>query len=208
MAGAHQRPARSRGSRRQPSAGPPAASRRQHGKGTEVPGTVRPRLRPSTRDRTGRGGHCRLAQARHTVQQRRNAMTPGVLGASVTGLRTDARTEDGRIERSRTRITSRVTKAGIRPRAGTRLGGTYPIQPSSIAFRLAREAIVHVREAFGAPLRGEHPARGGSAAARSYRTGAGRGRRTIPRRSRSPCRDRAAATSSGSCEMVRASQSM
>ncbi len=87
---------RSREHRRQRYGGP--------GAGAPTPSTLEP-------GRTGRRRHCPVPSPCRTVRSRRNAMTPGALGASVTDLRTDARTEDGRVERSRKLITNRVTKA-------------------------------------------------------------------------------------------------
>ena len=157
---------------------------------------MRARHRPSTLDRTGRGGHCRRGRPRRRVQPRRNATIPGALGASVTDLRTDARTEDGRAEGSRSRVTSRVTKA--RNSASSRLAYRRDLSDPAVIDRLPRRA------------RGDRPCPAGFGAGTGpvpHRAGAA-GWRRRPRTSRSSRSTRAAATRSGSREIVRASQSM
>ena len=75
---------------------------------------------PSTfvRPAPGRGGHCDHRPRGRTVLARRSATTTGTLEASATDHRSNARLDRMvKTDRSRSKVTSRVTKAGIRPRA-------------------------------------------------------------------------------------------
>lgn len=90
----------------------------------------------------------------------------------------------------------------IRPRAGLRAAGliTGAAPRSPLAPCGGRSSTSGARSSTSGarqpgPWAGQRP-------------GTGRGRRVMPRRSRSACSARAAATSSGSCEIVLASQSM
>ena len=101
---------------------------------------MRRRHRPSDGDGPGRHGHWRARGARRTLHPRRNATSPGALEASATDNRTDARTEDDRTGGSRTKVTSRVTRAlSSASSRKPRLGGTHSFRRRHRSPPAARE---------------------------------------------------------------------